>query len=267
MRIRDIMEAPIGDYVQLGTQMGSPKMKGFKKKPIEAKVREVFDKIDLVVNVYSLAVENLPELSVRELGIEKLNFSDSKSFNPDFYVETSIEKLSQVLDPKLLKPIKVNSNEVSVIVVVSEDGDDNFKATPWSIVHDIVHGFSLTKKDVARRLDKIEDSINTFDRKWKRTIRAQEKSPSFSGIHDLMTMKSARSGGLHDRPEERTTELITQWIFSGDIKFDTGMLNGVLSPADQTELNKDLLRVKKSVVSNFKWILANVRGRLLLTSM
>jgi hypothetical protein len=113
-----------------------------------------------------------------------------------------------------------------------------------------VHGITLGSRADMEFFDKLDDILLDFRRHNKL---------AFGDILDLLTMQSAKNGGLVERPLEITTELFTQWIFKGKVVFN---YPDWMSSDESNHLQK----IEAIFNSSFARIIQRAKGRSFYTS-
>jgi hypothetical protein len=241
MKIRDLVETPLGDYKFIDTP--AKKAKGHtahtrrtaKSPEFVKKLENKLNAVNANFNIYFIDYD----------GFNMQDFyggTEFDSFNDEYYIKTNMNAVNKALPKNITSQIKHSPNDITVLFVKNKrhkqlakrytDEQDSFKLSPWRVLHDIVHGMTLgiNKEDmnsVYREFSNIETLLDRLYMKVDDQTSEESRELTILGLEnssDLMnaigTMKSARTKYFSGRPEEFTTELMTQWLYSGDVKFN-----------------------------------------------
>lgn len=194
----------------------------------------------------------------------------------DYDVINSKRRL-QLLQNRLGFEIKIPSeNEATFILFPGPPTpDDPAHPSAWGITHDLVHTMTLSSRYANKLLDAVENKLSLLqDRAHGDIAYMIDKRPPNEPelwkdlaivrnwgafLNAIGTMGSARAGYFSKRPEEFTTEFMTQWMFSGKVEFTTEWAH--------TEEVAELLIDDLSKIANYAdqvfWkILDNARGKI-----
>lgn len=222
MRLIDLIEAPIGDYAEIGNWGDQEKSNSFNhaqdRKMIQSenlikKVRQKFGNTEHVLNFYFV---NLP-------GVRKN--AEHGFMTPEQVSETMPEawKLIQQREQEQ----GTDANESINVIFVGNAGANRVAMTAWIMAHRIGHALKMTKSwkdyldDFTRSIQDIFE--NVYDIKVRRNGYG-----GFDGIDDLELsrffeaiggMASARNGKLGGRPFEFYYEMFAQHITTGKLTF------------------------------------------------
>jgi len=260
MRIHEIInEVPIDDFSVHGVNKETPKLRQMKKPAVSRILHKAFANVNYNINVYALPKEMTKELQYRATNTQVM-----QAANSSYYFQINPSDIKDVLPTRVANKIKFDPKGTTIIFQVTE-GEVSFQLTPWSVIHDIIHGLTLTTKSADRLLQSVD---NLFTAILKNTPELKNfLIPSDYFLPFITTMKSATSGDLKDRPEEASTELFTQWLFTGKITLTTDRLakEYKLDDAITNKLQMQLDKAMPQCVKIFKEILKEARGLVIVT--
>lgn len=262
MKVRDLFEAPLADYKVLGSKSKKETMsKENLKKAGDPKILKSLTKklAGVDMNVYLYLVN---EKKKRNWDGVDGKYS-KQSVNPSFYRRTDPQELAELYGDKIASKIKHDENGVTLIFWAF----DEFPLSSWAILHDLVHGITLSEKSSERVFTKAERMIEAV------ILRAKEKfapehweitgKPMYKILPYLGTMKSAEKD-LHERPEEFTTELMTQWLNDKKVSLTASEV------ADSKELREylqaELDKLAPKLEKLFLQLLNDSKGKMYFTS-
>lgn len=261
MKIHEILnEVPIEDYSVYGSGKDTPKLRQMKKPAVSRILHKSFANVNYNINVYAL-----PKNMTKELHSRTSKAQRKQSANPEYYFQIDPSEIKDVLPARVANKIKFDPKGTTIIFQVNEE-KSSFQLSPWSVIHDIIHGLTLTTKSAARLLDSIDKVFSDIIKQLP-TKPEILKYRSEQFLANVLTMKSATSGDLKDRPEEASTELFTQWLFTGKITLAADRLAKEYDFDEATIkiIQKLLNRAIPKCIKLFKEILKEARGLVIVT--
>ena len=244
MKIKEILtESPLDTFQHHGK---TPKT--LRNKNIESGLEKVFSKFNLGFGVYTMPT--------------KLNKHGTPTLIDalDFYAVTSKDEALKKLGASV-----IGNHDVTVIILhlgditvgdkQARNPDKGTAKSAWGITHDIVHGLEIGEKGDWEGLGEVEKTLNRFAKLFD--IEGYQKVYKF--YTDICSSKACREDRLN-MEEEALTEIVTQYIYTGGIKFRTPPY--VDADKFQSESKKVIPQVKQIIDR----AISNLKGKVLFTS-
>jgi hypothetical protein len=223
MRLRDLKEAPIGDYAPIGNWGDNEKSNSFRnaqdRKLIQSpnlikKVRKKFGNTEHILNFYFV---NLPGALV----FAEKGYMDSDQLNsnlPKAWELIQAREQEQNTDP----------SEAINVIFVGNNGINRVPMTSWIMAHRLGHAAESSGRgqrnhawnEYERDFFGLMDSMLTdvYDVDMSRDdMRFSKEMAIF--FQEIGTMASARNKKLGGRPYEFLYELFAQFITTGKLSF------------------------------------------------
>lgn len=217
MKLSDLYESPLGDYRFYDPDRDIKEPKRDKRNYSEFQEPEV----------KKLLTQRLKHVPYRlnfyfykdyVNGVKNNNLRHIVDAPPhdDVYVTIDKDEIKKFFkNPDIEKEIRSGSNDISVVFLslTKEDESFTFKRTPWALIHDFIHGITLSTNKQYELIEKsdrlLEQTYSYIYKKPKNYSPSMKELRSF--YSEIGTMKSAE---VVRRPEEFTTELFTQYIYT-----------------------------------------------------
>lgn len=192
------------------------------------------------------------------------------SLNPEFYHRVNRKALIELYGKEIANKIKLDRTGVTLVY----NNTTAFPSTVWGFMHDFAHAITISESKVSTQFDMVEKIIERIPVQvfqetpdaaiWKKFDIEYSFYDLYQLAYSLLTMKSARTGFLRERPEEATTELMTQWLFSKKIEFDWSKIS------DSEEMDqlfyKEVNEAIPQIEQIFWDILMGAKGKAFFTS-
>lgn len=228
MKLKDLTEAPIGDYATLGRWGDEPGGRSFRHEKdrrliqnpqaIE-KVRQKFGNTDHVLNFYFIDHPQVTKNAERGY----MSPDELKAEMPAAWELVQQREQQEGTDP---------SKAINVLFV-GNAGVNRVAMTPWIMAHRIGHAMQSSAPRVARYQQGKNNAWKEFEEDFMGTIRKIVEDvygwrlDSYPFGDKLLakffevigTMNSARKGNLGGRPYEFLYELFAQYVTTGSLKF------------------------------------------------
>lgn len=255
-----LSEAPLGDfkYHVDGSTYTKGKQTHYKKnfEKYRLILKKKLKTIPATINIYFMDLNNtvLPYQLIR------------KSQNIDYYFELKMPQIKKYFGDEVAAKISTGPQEISIVGFNAPDpSDPTFKPSAWNLLHDVLHGITLSSSKESRLLDKIDQSVIRIER-WAdpiipRKVRARR---DYDIRNEIATMGSARIKYFVERGEEFTTELFTQYVFTGDVMFKVP--DWVTNEKHRQNLRAELDKLKTFSIGVFKQILQLAKGRIFFST-
>lgn len=256
MKLKHLVEAPLADYKHLGDTSITPKE--LTNNQTINKLKKWFNNIGYDIYAYTIKSEK------KEQGIPSLldKISDAKYGEIEYYKKIPYNVLKKILGDEVNK-IKTNNNAITIIFVYDENNLE-FNITPWGMVHDFVHslemGGSYGKTLIKPILNDLDKELTKLAKKHK--VYDDDDFNYFEFLDNFGTTKAARTGQFRERPEEFLTDVFTQWIVTGDVKFNTPKFI-----ENKEEFEQDKERFKQLCIKAFRTTVDEATGGIYLTTL
>jgi len=231
-------------------------------QPFQKALKKKMQDIPYPIYIYQMAIAIAADSYDRHL--LKLQH---QSVNPEFYHMIDKKALIELYGRDIANKIKLDPAGVTLVY----NYQTAFPSTVWGFMHDFVHAITLSNIKTTEELEKVDTIIENI------VIHAQKSFPDSPilrkeigrhGIervaYSMLTMKSARTGFLSNRPEEGSTELMTQWLFSKKIEFDWSKIS---NSEKMDEVFSELVNKAIPKIDAIFWrILMSAKGKSYFTS-
>lgn len=255
-----LSEAPLGDFKNhIDGSVYTKRKRAHYEKNFE-KYRVILKKklktIPAAINIYFMDLNNtvVPYQLIR------------KSQNIDYYFELKMPQIKKYFGEEVAAKISTGPQEISIIGFNAPDqSDPTFKPSAWNLLHDVLHGITLSSTKESRLLDKIDQSVARIER-WADPIIPHKirTNRQYDIRNEIATMGSARIKYFTLRGEEFTTELFTQYVFTGDVTFKVP--DWVTNEKHRQNLQAELDKLRVFSVGVFKQILQLAKGRIFFST-
>lgn len=185
------------------------------------------------------------------------------------YQEINAEDLVYAYGEQLAAKIKHDPKSITIIVdkhVPSGTGDDRAHFSWWGIIHDMIHGMTLSVHSIGRVFNRSSDvpTLRNMVKRWsgaagEHDIANANNTDIF--LQTLCTFKSARE--QHGRDEEVTTEVMTQYLTNP--KGIVFQIPSYVPTADRKEFAASLKILKREMEAVFDQVLIMSKGRIVRT--
>lgn len=246
MKYFEINEAPLDDYIIMPHERGydinmkKGTIKKYKDPEIKKILRRKLEKINFDILIYIIPFENkIP----------------GKFY--DYYYEMDRKKIIDIFGENIEKKIKTLDQGLTIIFGPMPPNDfdnSNFTISSWGIIHDLIHGITIGNYDSDKLLSSVDTLISNII------------NPHDLEFSDIGTMKSASDGSLEERPEEFTTELFTQWVYTGKITFKVPSSKVHGGKRKAQKILNELNNIIPKIEDIFNKILNMSKGKIFYTS-
>jgi hypothetical protein len=265
MRLRQITEAPLGDF-KLG---GDTENEGsFRPDDLRAmknpkwleKVRNAFSKTPYRINVFAYNGEGgrVPFMTGHLTGIPGDKFSrDVRNIRSNILTYAGITTSPQFIEWFGSEPPD-DPNDITVVFLHNE-GDNRIPLTPWMLAHRLGHAVFLTGDTSSREYDPsmvpLLIRLNQIFQKFTLELGIDSFGENFTRVMGpYARSKAARTGNLNS-VGEFGVELFAEYLILGEIKF---------RESSDPRINNSLVYYAEKFNTSMTQFLDAVRGKIVV---